>query len=77
MKGRKTSVLAREITIGILHEESPIETATIEEGEGAEATVGVVVEAGVKKGCGTEIEIEVGVGLEVEQEAEVTDDPKY
>lgn len=70
-KGRKTSVLARENMIGILPEESPIETATTEEGAEVVATAGVAVEAGARKGCGIETETGAGVAAEAEQEAEV------
>lgn len=63
------NVLGREIMTEILPEEIRIGIDTTEEEGGVGATVGVEVEVGAKRDCGTVIE--TGAEAEAEHEAEV------
>lgn len=69
MKGKRMTVLEKEIMIETHLEEILIETGTIEEEGGAEVIVEVGVGVGVKSGCETEIETEAGLEAAVEHEA--------
>lgn len=73
MRGKKTIVLEKEITIETLLAEIHTETG-ITEGEGeAAATAGAGVGAGVKRGCETGIERGAGRGAEAGRGAGVGD----
>lgn len=69
MRGKKTIVLAKEITIETLLEEIHTETGTIEDEGEVAVTAGVGVEVGVKSGFVTETGIEAGLEAEAEHEA--------
>lgn len=68
MKGKKMSVLGREIMTEILPEEIPIGIDITEEEGGVGAIAGVEVEVGAKRDCGTGIETGAEAGAEHEAE---------